>query len=387
MTLPYTILNSPDGATERLFEHIKSAKSPRFVMCVGGTKTSDMEGLSGAGATGKDRRLTPKCDAEALVNGIAGKTSELPVSPEGIVSPVVISAACLKLLGIPVTIIDCGTFAAPTVGNVITVGTPPAECLSTGQSQTRKNVEHLFQTGIELGEQFSREADLLVISECVPAGTTTAFAVLTGLGYDVHGAVSSSMPNFNHQMRWQLATTGLSKAGLLSLIEAGDPVTTQKQIEDPLQVVSAVGDAMQPMAAGLALSASSTTPVILGGGSQMLTVHALARACTARGVKHDMSNIGVITTSWVAFDKNAKVTDICRAVGAPFACSMLDFSQSAHNGLRAYEEGHVKEGVGAGASIVIAHLMKSYSARELIDAIDETYAQMVSGKTMSGAGS
>lgn len=375
-----------------LFSRISAARAPKFVMCIGGTKTSDREGLSGAGATPEDRRLTPKCDAEALVHGIAGCTSELPVSPEGIVSPVVISSACLKVLNMPVTIVDCGTFSPPTVGTILFVGMPPAECLSSGNAQELKNVETLFNKGLELGEELSADSDLLVVSECVPAGTTTAFAVLTGLGYDVHGAVSSSIPNFNHQMRWQLATSGLSGAGLLNSIIIGNPSATIDAIGSPLNVVAAVGDPMQPFAAGLAISASRKIPVVLGGGSQMLTVYALAKACTARGItssvpnrngvdrNFDFRNIGIITTSWVAFDRNANVKDIANAVSAPFACSMLDFSKSRHVGLRAYEDGHVKEGVGAGASIVITHLMKNYSEPELIDAIDKQYSQMVTYK-------
>ena len=387
MTVPYSIINSQYGSLERLFERVQTAKSPLFLMCVGGTKTSDLVGLSGAGATPEDRRLTPKCDAEALVNGLAGRTSALPVSPEGIVSPVVISAACLKSLSIPVKIIDCGTFESPSEGDVLTVGTPPADCLSDGQAQQLQNVEHLFQTGLDLGKQLSRSHDLIVIAECVPAGTTTAFAVLTGLGYDVHGAVSSSMPNFDHQMRWQLATAGLTRASLMSCVVAGNPNETLKRLEDPLRVVAAVGDPMQPLAAGIALAASNAAPVIMGGGSQMLTVYALAQACTTRGISQERNSIGVVTTSWVAFDKNAKVGDISKAVNAPFGCSMLDFSKSKHNGLRAYEDGHVKEGVGAGASVVLAHLLRNYSEEQLISAIDETYTQMVTGKTMTNSGS
>ncbi len=394
--MPFSIVNNPGGKMDRLFNRVKTAQSPRFVLCVGGTKTSDVDGLSGAGATPEDRRLTPRCDAEALINGIAGKTSELPVSPEGIVSPVVITAACLKLLNIPVTIVDCGTFAGPRVGEPIKVGTPPAECLSSGEAQQLDNVKRLFKAGCELGTKLAQESDLVIIAECVPAGTSTAFAVLSALGYDVQNAVSSSMPNLNHQMRWQFAATGLTKAGLITSIIPGDPEATQNQIGLPLNVVAAVGDPMQPFAAGLALAASHTASIILGGGSQMLAVYSLAKACLRHGVfeiegtkiniaaQSDFSNIGVITTSWVAHDKNAKVSEISKTVDAPFACSMLDFSQSTHHGLMAYEEGHVKEGVGAGASIVLTHLMKDLTAGQLIEAIDQTYSQMALGKTVSG---
>ncbi len=381
---------------DRILSRARTAQSPRFVLCVGGTKTSDVDGLSGAGATPEDRRMTPRCDAEALINGIAGKTSQLPVSPEGIVSPVVITVACLKLLNIPVTIVDCGTFAGPRVGERIKIGTPPADCLSSGSAQELDNVKRLFKNGCELGAKLTQDSDLVIIAECVPAGTSTAFAVLSALGYDVHNAVSSSMPNLNHQMRWQLAATGLTKAGLITSITPGDPEATQSKVGQPLNVVAAVGDPMQPFAAGLALAASHKATVILGGGSQMLAVYSLAKACTRYGVfdiedakinigaNSDVSNIGVITTSWVAHDKNAKVSDISKTVDAPFGCSMLDFSLSSHPGLRAYEDGHVKEGVGAGASIVLTHLLKNYSAEQLIAAIDETYSQMALGETATG---
>ncbi|MBX9666326.1 MAG: nicotinate-nucleotide--dimethylbenzimidazole phosphoribosyltransferase [Candidatus Obscuribacterales bacterium] len=426
--MPYSIINDPDSRMSALFEHAKSARRIKFVLCVGGTKTSDIDGLSGAGATPQDRRATPRCDAEALINGIAGKTSALPVSPEGIVSPVVITSACLKLLNVPVTIVDCGAFDSPREGTVIQAGNSPADCLSTGAAMDLKHVESLFQTGKKLGEQLSPDCDLMIVAECVPAGTSTAFAVLTALGYDVQNSVSSSVPNLNHDIRWKLASAGLGRSGLTDLIQTGDPIGTQRRLRQPLRAVAAVGDPMQPVAAGILLAAATRSKVILGGGSQMLAVFSLARAlsrdpaeipydgegshrhfdegpwsryaqedcpgelpepCASSSAGSDIGEntslifsahtVGVVTTSWVAYDKNARVSDIAKTVEAPFACSMLDFHKSAHAGLRAYEDGHVKEGVGAGASIVLAHLLRKYSNQELIDAIDRAYADMVPG--------
>ncbi len=426
--MPYSIINDPDSRMSGLLEHASRASRVHFVLCVAGTKTSDIEGLSGAGATPEDRRSTPRCDAEALINGISGKTSALPVSPEGIVSPVVITSACLKLLNIPVTIVDCGAFESPRTGNVIQAGNRPADCLSTGAAMDLEHALLLFETGLKLGQQLSSDYDLLIIAECVPAGTSTAFAVLTALGYDVHNAVSSSVPNLNHNIRWRLASAGLASSGLTEFIKAGDPLNTQRRLKQPLRAVAAVGDPMQPVAAGILLSASAGSKVILGGGSQMLAVYSLARALSAaqhfdnqfdgnRDHQHfdegpwtkpplqegcpgeipptaessqssfmmspapffPAHSVGVVTTSWVAHDKNARVSQIAKSVDAPFACSMLDFGKSTHAGLRAYEDGHVKEGVGAGASIVLAHLLGRYSNQELIEAIDRTYADMVPG--------
>lgn len=422
--MPYTIINDPDSRMSGLIEKAKRATRVHFVLCVGGTRTSDIDGLSGAGATPEDRRATPRCDAEALVNGISGRTSALPVSPEGIVSPVVITSACLKLLDVPVTVVDCGAFESPREGNVIQAGNRPADCLSTGAAMDLAHAESLFERGFRLGEQLSSDYDLLVLAECVPAGTSTAFAVLTALGYDVQNAVSSSVPNLNHNIRWQLASSGLKSSGLTELIKTGDPLSTLRNLKQPLRAVAAVGDPMQPVAAGILLSAGIRSKVILGGGSQMLAVYSLARAINSAQTpgnprstnrpfdegrwsgpsaqercpqelaeQRDVlaggqsvtpslfstDRVGVVTTSWVAYDKNARVGEIAKSLDAPFACSMLDFGKSTHAGLRAYEDGHVKEGVGAGASIVLAHLLGQYSNQELIDAIDRAYADMVPG--------
>ncbi len=366
------VLNDPNGRATQCLTHLHNSRSVHFVLCIASTHTSDREGISAAGASPEERRLTPAFDAEALVRG--HKIGRLPVSPEGIVSPVVITHTCLNLIGAKITVVNCGAFVPPNI-EAINAGDLVAQCLSTGQALPASHVKKLFDSGVELGETLSPGSDLMVIAECVPGGTSTALAVLTGLGYHVSGLVSSSMQHVNHQARWQLVQAGLERSGLASIIKGGEPNATLAALGTPLNVVAAVGDPMQPVAAGLALQASKTLPVVLAGGSQMLAVYALAAALGCASER-----LTVITTPWVAFDKNARVPAISEQVGAPFACSILDLNLSQHAGLRAYEAGHVKEGIGSGAAIGLARIVGKVSELELIAAIDEAYNRMFIGK-------
>jgi uncharacterized protein (TIGR00303 family) len=385
----------------RLLEKVAASSEIDFCVCRGSTRTSDMEGVSAAGATPTDRRLTPGYDAEALMLGRTSKGASLPVSPAGIVSPVVLTRACLGLTVAKTSVVDCGTHYSPEVAKAV-AGNRVAECLSSGTAMPLEHVMQLYSFGMELGRKHSERANLLVLSECVPAGTTTAMALLTGLGYETMGCLSSSMQRTDHHARWQLVERGLIGSGLKELIVCGDPAKTLANLKDPLRVVAAMGDPMQPVVAGMAAAASASIPVVLAGGSQMLAVYALVKAISladsgdaneiASGtdektrpfkgeiVRTLLNNIGVITTKWVAFDPNARVPDLAAAIEAPFACSMPNFSRSRHPGLRAFEQGHVKEGIGAGASMALAHLSAGCDEEKIIATIDDTYDHMVHGK-------
>jgi NaMN:DMB phosphoribosyltransferase len=55
----------------------------------------------------------------------------------------------------------------------------------------------------------------------------------------------------------------------------------------------------------------------------------------------------------------------------------LDFSNSRHAGLRAYEQWLVKEGVGAGGLCIAALLATSMPVEQLEEAIDATYDDLL----------
>lgn len=358
-------MHDPRRRLARVLEHLGTAvKRPgRFALAIGSTETSDIEGISAAGASGPARRATPALDAEALVLGMTVSGTSMPVSPDGIVSPVVASRAMVNLLDCKIEVFDCGTFTSPKL-DALRVGVSAARRLDSGQALDLKAVERLFDQGREAGAALSFSTGYIVVGECVPGGTTTALGVLTALGYEAAKLVSSSMPSANHERRARLVEAGIRRSGI-----SADGVK-----KTPLKAVAAVGDPMQPFVAGLALEASRRLPVVLGGGTQMLAVYALARAIAGDSELNERS-LGVITTKWVAFDKLSDPVRLAMLVDAPFAASCPDFSGSRHLGLRAYEDGNVKEGVAAGAMMALAHL-GGFSGQRIQEAIDFHYDRM-----------
>lgn len=372
------IVNDVDGQIPSLLNYLEGKKGRgTFVLSIASSESSDVEGISAAGASAELRRLTPTIDAEALVLGKPSGAATLPVSPAGVVSPVVITRACLDLAGLTSSVVDCGAFHSPSLPNINRIGDGQAKCVSTGSSQSYESVQELFQAGLSFGFQLSDEVEYLILGECVPAGTTTAFGVLSALGINCAGLVSSSVVNSEHNLKGKLVGQGLLASGL----------STAEFLRHPLKAVAAVGDPMQPYVAGIAAAASLTIPVILGGGSQMLAVYALIGALIQNhfdGFSLPEKNnvklkrqLSVITTKWVVDDRSANVALLSRKVGAPLACACPDFGKSRHPGLRSYEEGNVKEGVAAGASMAVAHLAGLASEDQIMASIDNSYDAMV----------
>ncbi len=349
----------------------------RFVLAIGGTETSDLVGISAAGISPEMRRLTPKVDAEALVLSDAEPRAELPVSPAGIVSPVVLTRAALKLARLPASVVDCGTFSSPGC-NFLSVADKPARCLSTGHAIELSSVKKLFEAGLEFGRECGRHASYLVLGECVPGGTTTALAILNALGWQADSLVSSSLLKADHGFRSRLVQAGLQRAKASGLLDEREPLTA----------VAAVGDPMQPFAAGATISAAREIPVVLAGGSQMLAVWALIEALVdSQQSLHPVKPVGVITTKWVALDASSGSVALARMLAAPFAAVHPDLSRSKHSGLRAYEEGHVKEGVGAGGAIAAAYLCGGANREAILREIDDTYQKMVPARMHRASGS
>ncbi|MEY3404306.1 MAG: hypothetical protein RLZZ86_3928 [Cyanobacteriota bacterium] len=246
--------------------HRYGGKLPIFACVLGFTETGLIPGISAAGLTPEDRQYTACADAEFLYYG-AEYYPKYPLPPlTSGASPVLISRAVVANLHIPVYLFNAGLLHIPPVP-LIDLGGMAARCLSQGAAMDIATVKQLLTEGLRWGSQLSCDAgnSYLILSECVVGGTTTALAILTGLGIDAVGKVNSSHAVCNHQQKWDLVQTGLAKAKISSLV-------------DPLELVAAVGDPMQVVVAGMAIAASRKCGVLLGGGTQMLAVYALIQA-------------------------------------------------------------------------------------------------------------
>jgi NaMN:DMB phosphoribosyltransferase len=133
---------------------------------------------------------------------------------------------------------------------------------------------------------------------------------------------------------------------------------------DPLEVVAAVGDPMQPLAAGVVLAAAAAgVPVLLAGGSQMAAVLALALALAPAELRPGLAGFAALgTTAWVAREPGSDLALLLRRIGErwdvePLAFAAgLRFHRCTSPPLRDYERGFVKEGVGAGGLALLWEL-------------------------------
>lgn len=362
------------GAGQQWLERYRGQR-PLFTCVLGFTETGLLPQISAAGATPEQRRYTAIADAEFLYDGpYPAPHYALPPLTAG-ASPALISRAVLTGQEIPLYLFNAGLPQPPIVPHVDLVGVP-AQSLQTGQALPRDRVNRLFAQGLHWGAQLAQKnpQSYLILSECVVGGTTTAQAVLTALGYSVSGQMGSSHPVCNHAQKAALVAAGLRHwPGQHSEQHSGQHSGGSASA---LAAIAAVGDPMQAAAAGMAIAASRQGGVLLAGGSQMLAVFAIARALAAENcLAWQPEKIVVGTTRWVAEDPSSQTVGLAKAIGdVPFLASQLNFGLSRYPQLRAYEQGFVKEGVGAGGCAIAAHLYRGWSMTRLLTAVEGVLA-------------
>jgi uncharacterized protein (TIGR00303 family) len=320
----------------------------RLLLLLAATETAAVPGISAAGATPASRRATAAADAELLLAGPgARRPHALPPLPAG-VSPALISHVVLRQLGWleRVLVVDLGCAVAPAVPHLrlpTLEGGGPARCLSSGRAMADARVEALLRRGQSWGRRCDPAVPLL-LAECVPGGTTTALAVLRGLGLPADGLVSGSLRESAHGLKADLVGRGLAAAAL----PAGGGSARQ--------VLAAVGDPMQVLAVGIVLAAAARgVPLLLAGGSQMAAVLALALDLAPAAARPGLAaRVRIATTAWVVHEAGSDLERLLALIGSRWQVrprlevASLRFDRCLIPALRDYERGYVKEGVGAG---------------------------------------
>lgn len=361
---PSTHLNPMTQAQQRL--HLQkqwSGKKPIFCCVVGFTETCLIPGISAAGATPEARRYTAIADAEVLLKGYSAR---LPTAPEGFPSPVVLSKAILDYFGLETIVLNGGlSEGCSELANLpmIPMGEVPARCLSTGQAMPSSIVQNLWTQGYIWGRKNAQTGQGMIVGECVAGGTTTALAVMLGLGVHALGKVNSSHRQCNHQQKETLVQQGLAH------------LAPSPSVWD---ILATVGDPMQPLAAGVAMGASLEGPVILAGGTQMLAVAAVCkRLALEQRTPWNSEHVLVGTTRWVADDRTGDTRGLAAQIRAiPLVTTEYQLHDSAYEGLQAYEQGYVKEGVGAGGLMLYA-AFQDFSQNTWVQAVDRAYQEIV----------
>lgn len=299
------------------------------------TDTAKIPGISAAGKNPEMTEYTPPGDAELVTLGAPKCINEPPMTPSGAPTPAVLTRASMELTGVPFLFVDAGLRIRPDIP-LLNVGALPAADIRTGCAVS--DPEGVFQRSLLLGEQLGEVFDFVVIGESVPGGTTTALGVLQALGYD--GRVSSSFPENPSNIKQQVVEEAMQK----NHVSFGDLK------DDPLRAVELFGDSMMPAVAGLVRGLSGIDTV-LAGGTQMMAVLALIKHLGIKG------RIAIATTRFVAEDRSASFLDTVNQLGYQAYISDPGFQRARFEGLRMYEQGDVKEGVGAGGAMFLADIL------------------------------
>ncbi|WP_008313864.1 nicotinate mononucleotide-dependent phosphoribosyltransferase CobT [Leptolyngbya sp. PCC 6406] len=339
---------------------------PLLACVLGFTETGLVPGISAAGATPADRRITAIADAEFLYHGPQPQPHyPLPPLTEGI-SPAIISHSILLAQRIPLVILNAGLPVPPPVPHV-DLGGSPAQGIETGQALSPLLVRQLFRQGLVWGHRLANQSGqgYVLLGECVVGGTTTALAILLGLGFPAEGKVSSSHPNGNSAQKQAIATAGLEQWRS----RGGSP--------DPLDLVAAIGDPMQVVVAAMTIAATRHGGVLLAGGTQMLAVYVLARAIADyHRMPWHPEQVVVGTTRWVMEDTTGDAFALALAVeDVPLIATQLSFATSQYAQLRKYEQGYVKEGVAAGGCAIAATLYQNWQQAHLLTCIERLVAR------------
>lgn len=303
---------------------------PVFCSILANTLLSTVPGISGAGPTPEKTLYTPILDAELIADGSITSMPVKPNTPTGCPTPASITRAMMELTGLSPLFINAGLAYRPTVPCLDVYGVPGDD---PRFGDAVPAAEALFARGESLGSFLGRAADLLVLGECVPGGTTTSLCVLRALGYPAR--VSSSYIENPVSMKeevWRIVSGRIAESGISS----------------PLDAVRVGGDPM--IAVGAGIVSGFPGHLILAGGTQMLSVAAVMKAM-GRPVPR------IATTCYVRDDPSANFEETAGRIGAEVYYIDPEFGDLGHAGLARYCIGEVKEGMGAGGAMLLAWLL------------------------------
>jgi uncharacterized protein (TIGR00303 family) len=349
-------------ASDRLAVKRFTTKTPVFVCVISYTATSEISGLTVAGANAELVKYTSPADAEFLYHGRCSCIDTVPATPDGKPTPALITRTALQLARIPLLVVDAGAKVKPSIPYV-SFGVEPGRNIINENAMDISNVKRAFEHGELLGKQLAIMSDLTVVGESIPGGTTTALAVLRALGIDARFKVSSSMPENPHNLKNKVVDSAIDR------VVAGGI----GRISSPFEAISTFGDPMMPSVAGIASGVlSANGKIMLAGGTQMSAVIAILKR-----LGRSLNGLYIGTTTYVTKDPSSDLSGLVRMASeqVPILSCDLHLDESSKPGLQAFAKGFVKEGVGAGGASIVA-ITKSrgkITGKKLMNAIEKEY--------------
>jgi len=334
---------------ENFLESIKNGKF-LFSFVISYTETSEIPGITFAGADKDSIKFTPPADAEYLYYGNCKTIDKIPMTPDGKPTPALLTKVALESSSIPHIVINAGSKVEPQLPFIQT-GLSPGKNISVNPAMSDSQISQAVDYGRIVGRTLASMTDCLIIGESIPGGTTTALAVMLGLGYKAR--VSSSIPDNPVILKNQIASMALE--GIDS--------------DNPYSIVAKVGDPMIPFVTGMLSAASEINPVMLAGGTQMAAVLAFASK-----IGFNEKNTAIGTTCYISNDTSANFKNLVSEIAdIPAIAVNPRLENSKFPGLRAFSEGFAKEGVGAGGSIIASMLKTRNDSSKYLEFAEKEY--------------
>lgn len=347
---------------------LESFKSERsgFVLVISYTSTASIPGITVAGANPELIKYTPPADAEFILYGKCKSLDMIPATPDGKPTPSIITKTALESTNFPMVVVDSGSEIKPILPYV-SLNSKPGSNILIEAGLNYPDVVKNYEMGKILGEQLSKNQDTLVIGESIPGGTTTALGVLQALGIDAFNKVSSSMPENPVSLKNEVVKQALARSAL----------TIEEYKNDPFKAISNLGDPMMPSVVGITESMLTRGKnIILAGGTQMCCIAAILK-----NLKVSLkTNICIGTTSYVHNDRTSDISNLACQVDEdlPIYYVNLGLENSKKDGLRAYSQGFVKEGAGAGGMALAAFINnQALSTNEFLRKIENNYQETI----------
>ncbi|MQL55699.1 nicotinate mononucleotide-dependent phosphoribosyltransferase CobT [Acidianus ambivalens] len=335
-------------------ENLKTAKNYPFILVIATTDVSLIPGITVAGASPELTHFTPAADAEFLVLGKCKVINTVPITPDGIPTPALVTRASLSFTKVTKLVVNAGSKILPKIPFIDVGGKPGGDIRK--YSLDLETTQRIIENSTLLGEELSNTYDLLVIGESIPAGTTTAMAVLQGLGYNAIDKVSSASPTNPKELKRKVVLDALKNL----------PSNT-------LGKIAKLADPMLISVAGISLGFKGK--ILLAGGTQMTAAAAIIKEFN----KEKLKDIAIGTTKWIVKDRCSDIISLAKQVGVSLIYADLDFSKSKHKGIRVYEEGYVKEGVGAGGASILA-MVNGAKNEDIVRKVDDMYSELLISK-------
>jgi len=354
------------GELERVERFVQGFRSgyPLAIYIIASTRTSTIPGISIAGPSPEATLYTPALDVEYLVMGRPLTLDVIPMTPEGLPTPALITRVALSMLSIPYIVVDAGSYIDPKIPHVDLPSRVVGDRIDSGRALPLEKAEALFSEAKTLATMLVPPQGSIIVGESMPGGTTTAMAIMEALGFRAVGRVSSAGPTNPHELKKSVFMKGVERSGL------------RIPTDDVFKAVSAVGDPLHISIAGFVAGALERDAwILLAGGTQMCAVLAILKKM---GI--DLRNrVAIGTTRWIVEDPSSDIEGLVRDIApeVPILATKLSFANAPFHGLRMYEEGFVKEGVGAGGTVIALTILRGVDVKDVENAIYHEYRRLL----------